>query len=446
MSYILSPEWAAARTRYQTNAAAFCSDVLNWELTKEQTELLHAVQHHSKSLYMPNPDDATDGLYMGYAMLTLWYLTCFPEAHVGFFSTLPNALRSQIWKRVSQLLSDVKNSGAFPELLDAVIVSAKSIYIEGYKELWCCSVHKIGSDLATLTGLHHPHYLAVVDFAQSVPDAVFDVISAGRAGIPSMSILLTVNKPIIARDSLVHRILSPSEGSDWCVVGQDGSPITVWNPWSLHDRGSYLLSDAHLRDVYHDSIAEIDPSQQQFVLGCFVEGRDSYLSLGRLNHLSKGSLEIIEIEHFDGLFDDIYPVVKQYFKKYKNLEIMLSGEMASYFYNYLSMKGLESECVFLGQCFHESHRNDFTNYKSKMFVNLSRGVRDRKFKILKNALPSPKVYEQKISQQMLSLPYEFDDLARYNVSQQLIKDPHIELSKLDVLFAIALGYLAEGVQ
>jgi len=81
-----------------------------------------------------------------------------------------------------------------------------------------------------------------------------------------------------------------------------------------------------------------------------------------------------------------------------------------------------------------------------MFVSLSKGVRESRVKILNDALPNFKVYEQKISQQMLSLPYDFDGMARYNVSQQLIKDPHIELPKLDVLVAIALGYMAERAQ
>ena len=434
MSYILSPEWAAARTRYQTDIAAFCSEVLGWALTTEQAAWLHAVQHFGKSLYIANPDDSIDGLYIGYAMLTLWYLTCFPEAQVSFFSARPQPLRFKIWKQVSRLLSDLKKRGQFAELSNDITISAESVYIKDYKNAWFCSVHKVGTNLVTWAGQQNQYCLAIVDFAQSVPDAALDVmIFGGTSHSTSTSVLLTVNKPIIARDSMVHRILSPSEGSDWCVVGQDGSPITVWNPWSLHDRGSYLLS-------------EIDPSQQQFVLGCFIEGRDSYLSLGRLNHLSKGSLEIIEIEHFDGLFDDIYPVVKQYFKKYKNLDILLSGDMASCFHNYLNLKGLKSEDVFLGPCFDQSDSSDFTNYKSKMFVSLSKGVRESRVKILNDALPNFKVYEQKISQQMLSLPYDFDGMARYNVSQQLIKDPHIELPKLDVLVAIALGYMAERAQ
>ncbi|MBD0199034.1 hypothetical protein IAF67_18960, partial [Acinetobacter baumannii] len=77
---------------------------------------------------------------------------------------------------------------------------------------------------------------------------------------------------------------------------------------------------------------------------------------------------------------------------------------------YLKKQGIFYVPVYWGsQCFSNDNRKEFTNKRSLAYVGLARAIANGRFKI------KTKKHNVKIKDQLIHVPYRFDDFARYKI-------------------------------
>lgn len=169
------PRWQELVTRYHNNIYGFFLDVLKFNPTWQQADVIDQIQYTDCRVSISSGHGTgKTTLAAGFAF---WKLICFYKSVFMFTATKIQQLRRTTWKEIRNFYDNIENNPHFNWLIDYIDIQAESIKIEGYDTGWQIFAQTAGKgNPEALAGMHAHWYTVWADEASGIPREHFDVI------------------------------------------------------------------------------------------------------------------------------------------------------------------------------------------------------------------------------------------------------------------------------
>jgi hypothetical protein len=240
-------------SRFRDDPAAFCREVLGFELWAKQVEILEAVRDHRRVAVRSGHKV---GKSSGAAALALWYWASYPDARVVMTSTTSRQVDQILWRelrmrvaragRCLACIAQDPDGRRIPRpcphstiIVDDVHtvcgeLARTGLRSDDFREI----VGFTAREAEAVAGVSGKHLLYIVDEASGVPDVIYEAIEGNRAG--GASILLIGNptktsgehyEAFRKKKHLYHCITVSSEETPNALSGQCLVPGLAEREW-----------------------------------------------------------------------------------------------------------------------------------------------------------------------------------------------------------------------
>lgn len=399
-------------------------------------------------------------------IVALWHLLFFEESLMMFTAPQIGQLKKQVWKEISINLSRLK-SGPLAWLADYVGYQSEMVYIKGYKEKWYVFAKTAAKHQpTTIAGNHGDNYAVWVDEASGVDDAILDVAFGALTHEDNRAIMTSQPTRNAGMFYETHHKLSHRAGGVWIALTFNGEESPLVSKQSLEEQRQKYGS----RD---------DPQYQIRVLGQFPDRADEFLITKRQaddmyvgaslfeDHVF-GYVITVDVGGGVGRDDSVIAVSKvwgeaQWGDRARRVEVVdiplcknkdditeLLGKINECILKYPNAtlvvddngagKGLgqllKKHGIFYmpvywgGACFNNDNRKEYVNKRALAYVCLKRAIESGRFKV------KTRKYKVKIQDQIIKIPYTFDEHSRYKIlSKDEMKRQGIKSPDLGDVFA-----------
>lgn len=399
-------------------------------------------------------------------IVALWHLLFFDESITMFTAPQIGQLKKQVWKEISINLSRLK-AGPLGWLADYVGYQSELVYIKGYKEKWYVFAKTAPKHQPTnLAGNHADNYLLWGDEASGIADEIWDVALGALTHIDNRAVMTSQPTRNAGMFYETHHKLSHRAGGVWIALTFNGEESPLVSKQSLEEQRQKYGS----RD---------DPQYQIRVLGRFPDRADEFLITKRQSEEMYVGASIFE-EHVFGYVitvdvgggvgrddsviavskvwgeaqwgdrarrvevvdvplcknkDDItelFAKINECILKYPNATLVVDDNGAGKGLGQLLKKhGIWFMPVYWGgACFNNDNRKEYVNKRALAYVCLKRAIESGRFKV------KTKKFKVKIQDQIIKIPYTFDEHSRYKIlSKDEMKRQGIKSPDLGDVFA-----------
>ncbi|NNP70399.1 Hint domain-containing homing endonuclease [Acinetobacter sp. Ac_5812] len=399
-------------------------------------------------------------------IVALWHLLFFDESITMFTAPQIGQLKKQVWKEISINLARLK-AGPLAWLADYVGYQSELVYIKGYKEKWYVFAKTAPKHQPTnLAGNHADNYLLWGDEASGIADEIWDVALGALTHVDNRAVMTSQPTRNAGMFYETHHKLSHRAGGVWIALTFNGEESPLVSKQSLEEQRQKYGS----RD---------DPQYQIRVLGQFPDRADEFLITKRQAEDMYVGASIFE-EHIFGYVitvdvgggvgrddsviavskvwgeaqwgdrarrvevvdiplcknrDDITELlakINECILKYPNATLVVDDNGAGKGLGQLLKKnGIWYMPVYWGgACFNNDNRKEYVNKRALAYVCLKRAIESGRFKV------KTKKYKVKIQDQIIKIPYTFDEHSRYKIlSKDEMKRQGIKSPDLGDVFA-----------
>lgn len=399
-------------------------------------------------------------------IVALWHLLFFEESLMMFTAPQIGQLKKQVWKEISINLSRLK-SGPLAWLADYVGYQSELVYIKGYKEKWYVYAKTAAKHQpTTIAGNHGDNYAVWVDEASGVDDAILDVAFGALTHEDNRAIMTSQPTRNAGMFYETHHKLSHRAGGVWIALTFNGEESPLVSKQSLEEQRQKYGS----RD---------DPQYQIRVLGQFPDRADEFLitkrqaddmyvgasifedhvfgyvitvdvggGVGRDDSVIAVSkvwgeaqwgdrarrVEVVDIPLCKNKDDvvELLAKINECILKYPNATLVVDDNGAGKGLGQLLKKhGIWYMPVYWGgACFNNDNRKEYVNKRALAYVCLKRAIESGRFKV------KTRKYKVKIQDQIIKIPYTFDEHSRYKIlSKDEMKRQGIKSPDLGDVFA-----------
>ena len=399
-------------------------------------------------------------------IVALWHLLFFEESLMMFTAPQIGQLKKQVWKEISINLSRLKN-GPLAWLADYVGYQSELVYIKGYKEKWYVFAKTAAKHQpTTIAGNHGDNYAVWVDEASGVDDAILDVAFGALTHEDNRAIMTSQPTRNAGMFYETHHKLSHRAGGVWIALTFNGEESPLVSKQSLEEQRQKYGS----RD---------DPQYQIRVLGQFPDRADEFLitkrqaddmyvgasifedhvfgyvitvdvggGVGRDDSVIAVSkvwgeaqwgdrarrVEVVDIPLCKNKDDvvELLAKINECILKYPNATLVVDDNGAGKGLGQLLKKhGIWYMPVYWGgACFNNDNRKEYVNKRALAYVCLKRAIESGRFKV------KTRKYKVKIQDQIIKIPYTFDEHSRYKIlSKDEMKRQGIKSPDLGDVFA-----------
>ncbi len=399
-------------------------------------------------------------------IVALWHLLFFEESLMMFTAPQIGQLKKQVWKEISINLSRLKN-GPLAWLADYVGYQSELVYIKGYKEKWYVFAKTAAKHQpTTIAGNHGDNYAVWVDEASGVDDAILDVAFGALTHEDNRAIMTSQPTRNAGMFYETHHKLSHRA---------DG----VWIALTFNGEESPLVSKQSLEEQRQKYGSRDDPQYQIRVLGQFPDRADEFLitkrqaddmyvgasifedhvfgyvitvdvggGVGRDDSVIAVSkvwgeaqwgdrarrVEVVDIPLCKNKDDvvELLAKINECILKYPNATLVVDDNGAGKGLGQLLKKhGIWYMPVYWGgACFNNDNRKEYVNKRALAYVCLKRAIESGRFKV------KTKKFKVKIQDQIIKIPYTFDEHSRYKIlSKDEMKRQGIKSPDLGDVFA-----------
>ncbi|MDH0032578.1 MULTISPECIES: Hint domain-containing homing endonuclease [unclassified Acinetobacter] len=399
-------------------------------------------------------------------IVALWHLLFFEESLMMFTAPQIGQLKKQVWKEISINLSRLK-AGPLGWLADYVGYQSELVYIKGYKEKWYVFAKTAAKHQpTTIAGNHGDNYAVWVDEASGVDDAILDVAFGALTHEDNRAIMTSQPTRNAGMFYETHHKLSHRAGGVWIALTFNGEESPLVSKQSLEEQRQKYGS----RD---------DPQYQIRVLGQFPDRADEFLitkrqaddmyvgasifedhvfgyvitvdvggGVGRDDSVIAVSkvwgeaqwgdrarrVEVVDIPLCKNKDDitELLGKINECILKYPNATLVVDDNGAGKGLGQLLKKhGIWYMPVYWGgACFNNDNRKEYVNKRALAYVCLKRAIESGRFKV------KTRKYKVKIQDQIIKIPYTFDEHSRYKIlSKDEMKRQGIKSPDLGDVFA-----------
>ena len=399
-------------------------------------------------------------------IVALWHLLFFDESITMFTAPQIGQLKKQVWKEISINLSRLK-AGPLGWLADYVGYQSELVYIKGYKEKWFVFAKTAPKHQPTnLAGNHADNYLLWGDEASGIADEIWDVGLGALTHVDNRAVMTSQPTRNAGMFYETHHKLSHRAGGVWIALTFNGEESPLVSKQSLEEQRQKYGS----RD---------DPQYQIRVLGQFPDRADEFLitkrqaeemyvgasifeehvfgyvitvdvggGVGRDDSVIAVSkvwgeaqwgerarrVEVVDIPLCKNKDDitELFAKISECIDKYSNATLVVDDNGAGKGLGQLLKKhGIWYMPVYWGgACFNNDNRKEYVNKRALAYVCLKRAIESGRFKV------KTKKYLVKIQDQIIKIPYTFDEHSRYKIlSKDEMKRQGIKSPDLGDVFA-----------
>lgn len=399
-------------------------------------------------------------------IVALWHLLFFQDSITMFTAPQIGQLKKQVWKEISINLGRLK-AGPLAWLADYVGYQSEFVYIKGYKAEWYIFAKTAPKHQPTnLAGNHADNYLLWGDEASGIADEIWDVALGALTHDDNRAVMTSQPTRNAGMFYETHHKLSHRAGGVWIALTFNGEESPLVSKQSLEEQRQKYGS----RD---------DPQYQIRVLGQFPDRSDEFLitkrqaddmyvgasifaehifgyvitvdvggGVGRDDSVIAVSkvwgetqwgdrarrVEVVDIPLCKNKDDitELFAKINECILKYPNATLVVDDNGAGKGLGQLLKKnGIWYMPVYWGgACFNNDNRKEYVNKRALAYVCLKRAIESGRFKV------KTKKFKVKIQDQIIKIPYTFDEHSRYKIlSKDEMKRQGIKSPDLGDVFA-----------
>lgn len=381
-------------------------------------------------------------------VVALWHLLCFEQSIMMFTAPQIGQLKKQVWKEISLSLEKLKK-GNYGWLADYVGYQSEMVYVKGFKENWHIFAKTAPKHQPTnIAGNHGDNYMVWVDEACGVADVVLDVVLGALTHEDNRAVMTSQPASNAGMFYDTHHKLSHRVGGAWTSLTFNGeeSPIVsrktikeMLDKYGGRDDPNYkirvlgefpdrldqfLMSTKQVEACY---VGECIPEDAPYgyVIAVDVGGGvgrdDSVIAVGKVwgNALwgeDARRVEIVEIPLCKNKDDinELFGIISDCMDRYSNASLVVDVNGAGTGLGQMLKKnGFYFVPVHWGgACFNQDTRKEFVNKRAQAYVSFKRAVERGFFKISTNK------YATKLKEQIVKIPYSFDEQSRYKIKSK----------------------------
>lgn len=417
------------------------------EATSQQINLLNSVSSPGARVTVSSGHGT--GKTTCFGVIGLWHLLVYIKSNCIVTGPRIETIRSGVWKEfVSHI--DAIRKGVYSWLCDYVVVEHEKVYIRGHKlNWWIIGKTAPKGRPENIAGAHNRWLLWLCDESSGIPDENFRVITGSLTDARNRMVLASQPTRPSGFFYDTHHRLSKRDGG-------------IWDAFVFNSEQSPLVSDEFLLEKLLEYGGRESIEFQIKVLGEFPESRDDYLLGRRDAERCLGHRAIAEGEPFglllscdvgageyrdksvaliarvtgDGDFGpdarrvdvlaipilsntrqlhDFTGAVFTESAELENVTILVdAGGMGIAVCQGLEALGTpEVMRVKWGNpCFRKRNRERFYNLRAQAMVHASRAAKEGRLGIADGP------WRRELLDQMLRVPYHFDEKARYVIERK----------------------------
>lgn len=157
---------------YRKEPWTFCREVLSFEPDEWQVNVLTDLVGYTHISVRSGQGVGKTGLE---AVITLWFLTCFPFPKVVGTAPTKQQLNDVLWSEISKWQSQS------PLLKELLKWTKTKVYMRKYEERWFATA-RTATKPENMQGFHEDNMLFIVDEASGVADDIMEVILGTLSG------------------------------------------------------------------------------------------------------------------------------------------------------------------------------------------------------------------------------------------------------------------------
>lgn len=405
-------------------------------------------------------------------IVALWHLLFLKSSIMMFTAPQIGQLKKQVWKEISINLGRLK-SGPLAWLADYIGYQSELVYIKGFKEEWYVFAKTAPKHEPTnLAGNHGDNYMVWGDEASGIADEIWDVVLGALTHEDNRAVMTSQPTRSAGMFYETQHKLSHKNGGIWIALVFNGEESPLVSKQSLEEQrqkyGSrddpqykirvlgefpdradeFLITKKNADFMYEGSaIDEVDHKDFGYVITVDVGGGvardDSVITVSRVwgnDEWGENSrrAEVVEIPLCKNKDDivELFGKINECLEKYSNATLVVDDNGTGKGLGQLLTKhGIFYIPVHWGgACFNNESRKEFVNKKSRAFVCMGRAIQKGFFKI------KTKKHRVKILDQIIKVPYTFDEQTRYKIlSKQEMK--RMSIGSPDVVDTFAFIFL-----
>ncbi len=200
--------------RYQQYPIAFCKEVIHFEPTAQQEQIMRAMAAKPKAWVSVKTGHLT-GTTAAIACLALWYVSVFDDVAIPIVSTNLEQLRCSTWKEINKWHAGMQEP--FKSAIDIQADDLRAVIKNHPYSLIQARVAKEECPDA-LQGWCRKNLLFIVDRASEIPDIIFQV-AMGAISTDNVKFLI-ISKPTRAR-GYFHDTFSSDEWNNITLSSKD---------------------------------------------------------------------------------------------------------------------------------------------------------------------------------------------------------------------------------
>lgn len=458
------PEWWELCARYRYDIYAFAVEALGVNPTWQQELLFQSIAFDGSRTSVASGHGT--GKTASSGIVALWHLLFFEESIMLFTAPQIGQLKKQVWKEISINLDRLRQ-GPLGWLADYVGYQSELVYIKGYKEKWYVFAKTAPKHQPTnIAGMHGDNYTVWIDEACGVDDAVMDVVLGALTHEDNRAVMTSQPAKSSGMFYDTHHKLSHRVGGDWVSLVFNGEESPIVSKKSIREQllkyGSRDDPQYQIRvlgrfpDRLDEFLVTMRQAEESYVGSCIFDehqfgyvitvdvgggvGRDdSVIAVSKVwGEAQWGErarrVEVIDIplcKNKDNI-DELFGVINECVNYYPNALLVVDDNGAG---KGLGQKLKNNGIFYLpvywgGACFNNENRKSYVNKRAQAYVCLAKAIQQGRFKM------KTKKYAVKFKEQIIHIPYCFDEHSRYKIkSKEEMKREGIKSPDLGDAFA-----------
>lgn len=449
------PEWHELCKRYRYDITRFAVEGLNMTakagqaVTPQQQMLFESIAIPGSRTSVASGHGTGKSRSAG--IVALWHLLFYPESIMMFTAPQIGQLRTVVWKEINICLERLRNS-AIGWLADYVAVFSEKIYIKGFKDTWFVFAKTAPKHQPTnIAGQHGDYYMVWADEACGIDDAVMEVAIGALTHENNRAVLTSQPAKGTGFFYDTHHKLSVDNGGKWVNLTFNGemSPIVseaklIEALYQYGDRnhpgylirirgefpelkGEFLITRSEVEAMLKVRGIIQDTDRYGYIITVDVGGavgRDSsVITVSKVvDKTIKGRVvrfvEVVDIPLYSNKADinAMKGMINDLMNTYDGASLVIDpiGSGAGL------CQLLRSEGVFFTEvhwghaCYKNTNKQYFFNKRAHAYVSLSKAIDEGRFCLSEKVVKKYAIRTQ-IEEQLIKLPYVFDDKGRWKM-------------------------------
>ncbi len=476
-------EWYRFCLRYQHDLFGFAIEVLGVQPTWQQKILFQSISIAGSRTSVASGHGT--GKTMSAGITALWHLLCFHNSIMLFTAPQINQLKKQVWKEIGLNLDRLRANPEYAWLAEYVVFQSDLVYIRGEtkqldaenKSKWCVKAKTAPKHSPTnIAGEHGDNYMLWGDEACGIDDEVMNVVMGALTHADNRAVL--TSQPARGNGFFfdTHHKLSYKVGGEWISLTFNGELSPIVSPKSLREqllkygsrddpqykirvRGEFperldefIITTSMVDDTYKGTSLKEEHQEYGYIISVDVGGGvgrdDSVVVVAKIwgeQHWGRRArrIEVIDIPMCKNTGDsaNIFGVINECLVTYDNAMVVAdTNGVGNELGKMLQQAGIYYKPVkWGGACFNNENKKLYANLRTQAYVCLGRAMKDGRFKM------KTRKYANKYQDQMIKIPYSFDDQYRYklkskgDMAKEGIKSPDLG-DALAFLFLEGVSY------